>query len=160
VRCSPVRAGERELTSEAYEGEASAAEGHDLSTVVTSQEMSLRSSSDAYTKIIEHSSIRSELAKVGAPLVPLRPGACSVRLYVSASSAASLRAVGVVQSLLRSDDELEVVDVVEHPDRAEADHVLATPTLLKLEPAPRQRVIGDLGDAALLRRTLGLGGSA
>lgn len=85
-----------------------------------------------------------------------RPSNCSFRLYVSARSASSLRAIDTVRLLVRADDVFEVIDVAEHPERAEADRVLATPMLLKLEPLPRQRVIGDLLDLGRLRQALGL----
>ena len=42
--------------------------------------------------------------------------------------------------------ELEIIDVLEHPDLAESDKVLATPTLIKQLPPPLRRVIGDLSD--------------
>jgi circadian clock protein KaiB len=36
--------------------------------------------------------------------------------------------------------------VLEHPDRAEDEKILATPTLIKTLPLPLRRVIGDLSD--------------
>jgi circadian clock protein KaiB len=42
--------------------------------------------------------------------------------------------------------ELEIIDVVEFPEKAEADRILATPTLIKQLPPPLRRVIGDLSD--------------
>jgi circadian clock protein KaiB len=42
--------------------------------------------------------------------------------------------------------ELQVIDVLEHPQLAEDDRVLATPTLIKRLPPPLRRVIGDLSD--------------
>ena len=42
--------------------------------------------------------------------------------------------------------ELEIVDVLEHPQRAEDEKILATPTLIKQLPPPLRRVIGDLSD--------------
>jgi circadian clock protein KaiB len=42
--------------------------------------------------------------------------------------------------------ELEIIDVLERPDLAETDKVLATPTLIKQLPPPLRRVIGDLSD--------------
>ena len=43
--------------------------------------------------------------------------------------------------------ELEIIDVHEHPEKAEQDKILATPTLIKQLPPPLRRVIGDLSDA-------------
>lgn len=41
---------------------------------------------------------------------------------------------------------LEIVDVLEDPQRAEDERILATPTLIKQLPPPLRRVIGDLSD--------------
>jgi len=38
------------------------------------------------------------------------------------------------------------VDVLEDPQRAEDEKILATPTLIKQLPPPLRRVIGDLSD--------------
>jgi circadian clock protein KaiB len=42
--------------------------------------------------------------------------------------------------------ELEIIDVLKHPQAAEDDRILATPTLIKQLPPPLRRVIGDLSD--------------
>ena len=42
--------------------------------------------------------------------------------------------------------ELEIIDVMEHPELAEDERILATPTLIKSLPPPLRRVIGDLSD--------------
>src|SRR4051812_48505338 len=73
-----------------------------------------------------------------------------LKLYVcgagprAESAMANLR--HVCEHDLGGDCSLEVIDVLEHPDRAEEAKVLATPTLIKLLPAPLRRIIGDLSD--------------
>lgn len=52
--------------------------------------------------------------------------------------------------------EAQVVDVAQEPERADADRVLLTPTLLRLAPAPPRRVVGDLGDRGRVAEALGL----
>jgi circadian clock protein KaiB len=42
--------------------------------------------------------------------------------------------------------QLEIIDVLEHPQAAEDDKILATPTLIKQLPPPLRKVIGDLSD--------------
>lgn len=42
--------------------------------------------------------------------------------------------------------ELQIIDVLEHPQLAEDEKILATPTLIKHLPPPLRRVIGDLSD--------------
>lgn len=41
---------------------------------------------------------------------------------------------------------LDIIDVLENPQAAEDEKVLATPTLIKSLPPPLRRVIGDLSD--------------
>ena len=43
--------------------------------------------------------------------------------------------------------DLEVIDVLEQPQRAEDHQILATPTVVKEAPAPARRIIGDLSDS-------------
>jgi circadian clock protein KaiB len=42
--------------------------------------------------------------------------------------------------------DLEIIDVLEFPELAEDERILATPTLIKSLPLPLRRVIGDLSD--------------
>lgn len=42
--------------------------------------------------------------------------------------------------------ELQIIDVIENPQLAEDEKILATPTLIKRLPLPLRRVIGDLSD--------------
>lgn len=41
---------------------------------------------------------------------------------------------------------LDIIDVVECPALAEAERVLATPTLIRHKPLPRRKIVGDLSD--------------
>ena len=74
-----------------------------------------------------------------------------LRLYVAGESTRSRNALENLRRLVDSGRpgpcEVEVVDVLEHPELAERERILATPTLLKVSPAPRRRIIGDLFDA-------------
>jgi len=51
---------------------------------------------------------------------------------------------------------VEVIDVYDHPEQAEAHRILATPTLVKLSPPPPVRIVGDLQDLEAVRRALDL----
>jgi len=42
--------------------------------------------------------------------------------------------------------ELEIIDTLEHPQAAEKERIVATPTLIRSLPPPMRRVIGDLSD--------------
>ena len=70
-------------------------------------------------------------------------------LFVSGRSARSQRAIANLRSLcehLGDSCELTIVDVLERPQAAEDEHILATPTLIRRRPLPPRRVIGDLTD--------------
>jgi circadian clock protein KaiB len=85
--------------------------------------------------------------------VPLR-----LRLYVSTATPES---AAVETNLRRVCDgvglafEVEVLDVREHPDEAERDRIVLTPTLLRLTP-PQLRVAGDLSNMEAAMDGLGL----
>jgi circadian clock protein KaiB len=75
-----------------------------------------------------------------------------LRLYVAGNAPNSLRAIANVKAIcmehFASGHELEIVDLLEHPERAWADGVIVTPTLLRLFPLPPQRMIGNLSDTS------------
>lgn len=83
-----------------------------------------------------------------------------LRLYVNGQSRAGERALANLKQIcdahLAGRYVLEVVDLVAAPEQAEADAVLATPTLILLAPEPRRRVVGDLSDQRLVLQGLGL----
>jgi circadian clock protein KaiB len=84
----------------------------------------------------------------------------SFKLYVTGETARSREAVTNLRALCEARVaglyELEIVDVVERPDLAEDDRIIATPTVIKLAPLPRRRVIGDLSDSSLAASALDL----
>lgn len=87
-------------------------------------------------------------------------GALRLQLYVAGQSPNSVAAVRHLRALLAGhpalEVELEIVDVLKHPERAMREGVLVTPTMVKLSPAPRRRVVGNLKDAEVLGSVLGL----
>ncbi len=52
--------------------------------------------------------------------------------------------------------DLTIVDVLRHPDIAEREKILATPTLVKETPLPVRRIIGDLSDKKKVLAALSL----
>jgi circadian clock protein KaiB len=52
--------------------------------------------------------------------------------------------------------ELEVVDLYQQPHLAQADHILAIPTLIRKLPLPPRQFIGDLSEPQALLAGLGL----
>ncbi len=57
---------------------------------------------------------------------------------------------------LKGQYSLEVINVLDNPQRAEEDNILATPTLIKASPPPEKRVVGDLSDKERVLTALGL----
>lgn len=51
---------------------------------------------------------------------------------------------------------LKIIDVLEDPKAAESDKIFATPTLIKHEPPPVRRLIGDLADREQVLRMLNI----
>lgn len=59
--------------------------------------------------------------------------------------------------LAESPPEVQVVDVLHQPELALQEGILVTPTLLRLSPGPKARVIGNLSDMEVVVHALGLG---
>ncbi len=53
------------------------------------------------------------------------------------------------------DDQLEVVDLHEAPERGDEDRIILTPTLVRRNPRPRAWIVGDLSDTSTLDAFLG-----
>ncbi len=88
------------------------------------------------------------------------PGCYRLRLFVAGMTLRSRRTIETLRRICidRLDGcyELEIVDIYQQQDLAEANQIVAAPTLLKLSPPPQRRIIGDLSDEARLLRGLGL----
>lgn len=85
-----------------------------------------------------------------------------LRLYVAGTRSASLRAVDNIKRIcerhLSGRYRLDVVDLYQQPTRAKEDHVVAAPTLVRTEPGPTRRIIGDLSDERRVLAGLGIRG--
>lgn len=89
------------------------------------------------------------------------PTEFSFRLYVAGDAHNSLRAIANLTALcadrLSGRHRIEIVDVFKEPDRALADKIVMTPTLIRVEPSPVRRVIGTLEHTDGVALALGLG---
>jgi circadian clock protein KaiB len=74
-----------------------------------------------------------------------------LKLYVAGSTPRAALAIDNLRRICETDlagrYDLQIIDVLEQPDLAEQDKILATPTLIKQLPPPLRRVIGDLSDS-------------
>lgn len=79
---------------------------------------------------------------------PAGPERWKLRLYVagmterSALALANLRQVCDEQRAGRYD--IEVIDLLKHPELAAGDQIVALPTLVRQLPPPARKIIGDL----------------
>ncbi|MGA9025026.1 MAG: circadian clock KaiB family protein [Steroidobacteraceae bacterium] len=80
------------------------------------------------------------------------------RLYVADDSQNSAQALANLNAMceqhLAGRYEIDVVDVFLEPARAMADDIRMTPTLIKLSPAPVQRIIGTLDQLERVQQIL------
>lgn len=83
-----------------------------------------------------------------------------LKLYVAGQSPNSARAVKNLQTICHTQlggaATIEVIDVLKEPERALADNVVVTPTLVKTAPAPRQVIVGSLSKTDEVLSALGL----
>jgi circadian clock protein KaiB len=81
-----------------------------------------------------------------------------LRLFVAGNVGGTERILRKLHELLdRSLQQpytLKVIDVLKHPDLAEADQVAATPTLMRVYPLPVRRIVGELEDEGVILRIL------
>lgn len=73
-----------------------------------------------------------------------------LRLYVAGTSMKAVAAIANLRSVcdthLAGRYDLEIIDIMENPDAAERDRVVALPTLVRRTPLPVRKIIGDLSD--------------
>jgi circadian clock protein KaiB len=70
-----------------------------------------------------------------------------LRLFTSGSTPRSARAIRnlkrICEARLHGHYQLTVIDIYQQPGLARDNQIVATPTLIKEEPAPRRIMIGD-----------------
>lgn len=97
------------------------------------------------TKLKSATAAFEEALKHGA----LRRAKYILRLYVTGSSARSLRAVHNLKKLCEEhlpDYDLEVIDIYKNPTAAREEQIIAAPTLVKKLPEPLRKFVGDLSN--------------
>ena len=74
----------------------------------------------------------------------------SLKLYISGRTPRSKRAIANLRRICKEDlggrYRMVITDVLEEPELADDQKILATPTLIKELPLPLRRIIGDLSD--------------
>jgi circadian clock protein KaiB len=73
-----------------------------------------------------------------------------LKLYITGQTQRSERAIlnlrRICEKEMKGQYELSIIDVLERPQLAEDEKILATPTLVRTLPPPLRRIIGDLSD--------------
>ncbi len=73
-----------------------------------------------------------------------------LRLYVAGDAPNSTQAIVNLEAICREHltdaYDLEIIDVLEHPQRAMAAGIVVTPTLTKAYPLPTAQIVGNLSD--------------
>jgi circadian clock protein KaiB len=81
---------------------------------------------------------------------PENGDAWDLRLYVAGQSPRSLAAFANLKKIceehLQGRYNIEVIDLVQHPQLAAGDQILAIPTLVRKLPQPLRKIVGDLRD--------------
>ena len=81
---------------------------------------------------------------------PRKPVAWKLRLYVAGQTPKSVRAFANLKVLcdehLKGRYQIEVIDILDHPDMARGDQIVAIPTLVIKLPQAVRKIIGDLSD--------------
>jgi circadian clock protein KaiB len=93
----------------------------------------------------------------------LPPGGTSQRwvlkLFVAGGSAASATAIVQLKRIqaeyLPRSASIEIIDITREPELAEREQILAIPTLVRKEPLPVRRIIGDLSDISIVLTSIG-----
>ncbi len=73
-----------------------------------------------------------------------------LRLYVAGKTEKSVTALANLkkycEEYLKGQYSIEVIDLLEKPQLAEGDQILAIPTLVRKVPEPIRKIIGDLSN--------------
>lgn len=73
-----------------------------------------------------------------------------LRLYVAGQTPRSLTALAnlkrICEEYLAGSYRIEVIDLLERPELARSDRILAIPTLVRKLPEPAKKIIGDLSN--------------
>jgi circadian clock protein KaiB len=82
------------------------------------------------------------------------------RIYLAGNAPNSVQALANLSALCRKNfpasHRIEVLDVLQNPQRALDDAILITPTVVKIAPEPELRLIGNLSNEDVVLKALGL----
>jgi len=78
-------------------------------------------------------------------------GIWELRLYIAGQTPNSIAAIGnlkrICEERLQNRYRIEIIDLLEKPQLAKGDQIVAIPTLVRKLPAPVKKIIGNLSKA-------------
>ena len=90
------------------------------------------------------------LQEIGEQENPGEDEVWQLRLYIAGQTPRSVAAFANLKKIceehLQGRYNIEVVDLVKHPQLAAGDQILAIPTLVRKLPQPLRKIVGDLRD--------------
>jgi circadian clock protein KaiB len=91
-----------------------------------------------------------EKKRISGKAVPRKGAKWELRLYVAGQTPRSLTAFAnlkiICEEHLKGEYSLDVIDLLENPQLAKGDQILAIPTLVRKLPEPMKKIIGDLSN--------------
>jgi circadian clock protein KaiB len=98
----------------------------------------------------EEEDVLSQASAPTSDTAPLDVPQYVLRLYVTGKTPNSVRAISRVREIceeyLPGRYQLQVIDIYQQPALAEGDSIQMAPTLVRREPGPLRRLIGNLAD--------------
>ena len=92
----------------------------------------------------------TQSAPGAAPAADAEADTWTLRLYVAGQTPKSLAAFANLRKIceehLAGRYQIEVIDLLENPQLASGDQILAIPTLVRKLPEPVRKIIGDLSN--------------
>jgi circadian clock protein KaiB len=89
-------------------------------------------------------------ARPGPASPPGAPAEQILRLYIAGQTPRSIKAFAnlkrICEEHLKGRYRIEVIDLIQQPQLAAGDQILAVPTLVRLLPEPVRKIIGDLSN--------------
>ncbi|PSO47885.1 MAG: circadian clock protein KaiB [Cyanobacteria bacterium SW_9_44_58] len=107
---------------------------------------------EQFPQLWENHNLAVNLASLRASAAPATsldtsPRTYILRLFISGHSQAATQALTTLYRFLEenlSDSyTLKVVDIMKHPEQAELNQISATPTLVRVYPEPKRRIVGE-----------------
>ena len=85
-----------------------------------------------------------------------------LKLYVAGQSPKSVNAIvnikAICEEFLQGRYDLDVIDLYQQPQLATGDQIIALPMLVRMDPLPLRRIIGDLSNIERVLLSLDLPG--